>query len=123
MRDWMADLRALPGDRIDVCHEPMTERYFRAISKRMVLARWGVFLGVRPTTAASVWEIAVWLENQTSPRKAGAYACFRVFYSEEMRPLSAILFCFYDGTEKSPAFRSEEAARIYAREGEFAHGI
>jgi len=36
-------------------------------------------------------------------------------------PYYAVLFCFYDGTEASPGFRSLEAAHTFALSQGFGH--
>jgi hypothetical protein len=48
----------------------------------------------------------------TSIRGPGLYSCMRLFLAGET---VALLFCFHDGTEKSPGLRSMWAARTYAK--------
>ena len=115
-----SDLRNLPAEAISVRHEPMTERYFRAIDKRKMIARFGISLGARETGSGSSWEIAIWLQHPTGGRRCGFYANFRVFYSSKGDAVSATLFCFYDGTDKSPCFRTHASALAYA-ESEGSH--
>ena len=51
-------------------------------------------------------EIAVWAPPDAGKR-SGHYGCFRVFFKGG-EVLSAVLFCYYDGTEGSPGFTSRE---------------
>jgi hypothetical protein len=57
-------------------------------------------------------EIAVWAPPEQG-RRPGYYCCFRIYFKGDDM-VFAVLFCFYDGTEGSPGFRSFESARAYA---------
>lgn len=111
---WIAKLRALGPERIYVQHSPMTPRYGRAAQKLRYVLRASSVLGQRalvgPDTDAI--EIATWAPPQHG-RGHGYYACFRIF-RHEGEPSAAVLFCFYDGTDKSPGFKSINAATVYA---------
>lgn len=120
MNDWLGSLRAMPLDLVGVSHEPMTFRYSRAFDKRLYLLREGILLGVRSASYKQSLEIALFAEHPNGNSKHGYYACFRIFLSDENSVLSAVLFCFYDGTEKSPGFKKRDAASKYALEGGFS---
>jgi hypothetical protein len=111
--NWLSQLQTLPPDRLFVEHHPPTPRYGRAQSKLRWLVRESVLLGERPASRKSdnSVEIAVWARPATG--KHGYYSCFRLFLEGE-EVLSALLFCFYDGTEESPGFRSVDGALAYA---------
>jgi len=109
-----SDLRSLPPERVDVRHEPMTDRYFRAIDKRKMILRLGTFLGIRETRSGRSWEISMWLQHPTGRTRCGYYAVFRIFYSATNKPVSATMFCFYDGTDKSPCLKTPASALAYA---------
>jgi hypothetical protein len=106
-------LRTLPSHAIDVIHEPMTPRYARAMQMRMWLARSGIIVGQKKISHQAK-EVAVWLENPIGRKRAGLYACFRIYYSEKKGAVSATLFCFYDGTEQSPVILSLQSAQALA---------
>lgn len=111
--DLLASLRRLPADRRVVLHQPETPRYARARQKLRLLIREGEFLGARKDPErADAWLLALWAPP-FSGRGDGYYACIRLFMAEDT-PTLAVLYCFYDGTEQSPGFRSVEAARAYA---------
>ena len=117
-RDWLSEIRALPKSRVFVQHNPPTPRYGRAASKLGYLLRSAVVLGVRREGAADERvEISVWAPNAEG-RGTGYYGCFRLYFERDAVSL-ALLFCFYDGTEKSPGFRSVGAAREYSRASGF----
>ena len=109
------DLRKLPPETVDVWHKPMTERYFRAVIKRKMIIKDGIFLGTRQPEAKKAKEIAIWLQNPSGRKRCGYYTNFRFFYSTKGEPLSAVLFCFYDGTDKSPCFRTLGSAKAFAK--------
>jgi len=114
-----AQVRGLPARRIFVEHEPDTPRYQRARDCLDVILSQGLPLGVRRIADEpdAPQELALWVPP-LSGRGSGAYVCLRV-YSHEAEVTVAVLFCFYDGTEKSPVFRSYDAAVAYARDREF----
>lgn len=113
-RDWLAEVQRLTKERIFVQHNPPTPRYGRALAKLAYLIKESAYLGVRPyETAIGRVEIALWAPNPEG-RGSGYYSCFRLFLEREV-VTAALLFCFYDGTEKSPAFRTLTAAAEYAR--------
>ena len=115
MRYTLGVLQALPPEAVDVVHEPMTERYFRASDKRKLIIKTGIFLGTRRAEAINAQELAMWMPNPSGGRRCGYYANFRLFYSAEGEPLSATLYCFYDGTHKSPCLRTQGSAHAYAK--------
>ena len=114
-----SDLRSLLPERVDVRHEPMTDRYFRAIDKRKMILRFGTCLGVRETGSRRSREIAMWLQHPTGRKRCGYYATFRIFYTTRGTPVSATLFCFYDGTDKSPCLKTHASALAYAEDEGF----
>ena len=120
MNDWLGALRELPLDLVSVAHQPMTPRYSRALNKRIYLLREGIQLGERSADYKQAIEIALFEENPNGNKNSGFYACVRIFLDEKRSVLSAVIFCFYDGTEKSPGFKSVEAALKYALEGGFS---
>ena len=111
-------MAALPRTRRIVLHQPETARYQRAREKFDYLLTAAVVLGVRqqsPEVASE--EIAIWAPSANG-QSSGNYACVRLYY-ESLELTLAVLFCFYDGTERSPGFRSEGAALVYSR----SHGF
>lgn len=120
MNNWLDTLRELPLDLVGVAHQPMTLRYSRAFDKRIYLLREGILLGERSASYRQAIEIAIFAENPNSNKKPGYYACLRIFLDEKKAVLSAVIFCFYDGTEKSPGFKSVHSALKYALEGGFS---
>lgn len=120
MNNWLAALNELPLDLVSVAHQPMTPRYSRALDKRIYLIREGVLLGERSASYNNAVEIALFAENPNGSKKPGFYACIRLFLDEKKTVLSAVIFCFYDGTEKSPGYKCVDSALKYALEGGFS---
>jgi hypothetical protein len=120
MNDWLAALRELPLDLVSVAHQPMTPRYSRALDKRIYLLREAVLLGERSANYKQAIEIALFAENPNGNKKPGYYACMRIFLDEKRAVLSAVVFCFYDVSEKSPGFKNVDTALKYALEGGFS---
>jgi hypothetical protein len=120
MNNWLDALQKLPLDLVSVAHQPMTPRYSRAIDKRIYLLREGVLLGERSASYKQAVEVALFAENPNGNKKPGYYAGVRIFLDEKKTVLSAVIFCFYDGTEKSPGFKNVDAAFKYALEGGFS---
>ena len=116
--DWLAAIRGLPTTRRAVVHEPETPRYSHARLKLRHLINRGVYLGSldNPERQREI-EVAVWAPHQTG-RTIGYYGCFRIFLDTQGNALSAILFCFYDGTEGSPGLNLADA-RSFAKEQGF----
>lgn len=112
-RDWLAEVRKLPADRVFVQHNPPTPRYGRAQTKLSYVIREAVLLGTRAVPHhPSRLEIAAWA-RRPSGRGYGYYVCFRLFFA--LRELNVgVLFCFYDGTDGSPGFKSVDAASQFA---------
>lgn len=121
MRDYFSDLRSLPATRVGVRHDPMTQRYQYAAEKLERIVGDSVYVGFNLVSLPHVIEIALFLENRRSTKKPGWYTCFRLFYAADEQILSATLFGFYDGTEKSPAIYTLDAAKAYAKDGGY-HG-
>ena len=111
---WLESLRSLRDDQRAVVHQPETARYARARAKLRYLLASSVALGVRPSEigSRSAVEIACWARPSTG-RGHGYFSAFRL-YREEGVAVLGVLFCFYDGTESSPGFRSAAAARAHA---------
>ena len=112
--DCIAELQALGPEQIFVQHFPMTPRYGRAAQKLRYILRASSVLGQRAVADPGIdaVEVAVWAPPPYG-RGHGYYVCFRVFM-EDGQPSAAVLFCFYDGTGKSPGFRSMSSAMAYA---------
>jgi hypothetical protein len=116
--DWLARLRNLGPDQVFVQHRPPTPRYGRAQAKLSYLLREAILLGVKHERGTrSRVEIAIWTRPPTG-RGFGYYACFRLFF-EGTELIAALLFCFYDGTERSPGFKSVDAAIVFASHNGF----
>ncbi len=113
-QSWLEALRALPPTHVYVQHEPPTPRYGRAQAKLRHIVRASHFLGWRPGRGSGegAVDIALWCPPPHG-RGYGYYTCFRLLRSGD-DVLAAILFCFYDGTAKSPGFKSRSAAQGYA---------
>ncbi len=113
-RDWLDEVRRLPADRIFVLHNPPTPRYGRAQAKLGYLLKGSTYLGLRPhESGVDRVEVALWAPNPEG-RGHGYYACLRLFMERGVVS-AAMLFCFYDGTEKSPGMRSLMSALEFAR--------
>lgn len=116
-RDWLQDVRALPTRAVFVKHEPPTPRYGRAQAKVLYLLRESEVVGCREADYPGAVEIAAWAPSPSGG--VGYYTCFRLFLGSDQEVEAAVLFCFYDGTEKSPGFKSAQSAREFA----FTHGF
>lgn len=111
---WLEKIEKLSLRQRAVQHEPETPRYSRARSKLRYVVDHGQYLGERRAEGRRrEIEIAVWTPPERG-REPGYYGCFRIYFKGE-EVIFAVLFCFYDGTERSPGFRSIESARAYAR--------
>ncbi len=112
--NWKQILQQLTPDACFVEHHPLTPRYERAANKIEYLLENALVLGVREADSkqAGCREIAIWAPEPTR-RRDGYYACFRVFL-DDGAPSFAVLYCFYDGTDRSPGLRSAETATAYA---------
>lgn len=116
--DWIAALRELPEDALWVQHRPLTPRYVRAAAKLPALLRSAALLGTRPAENPEHTELATW-SPPPDGRGVGAYCCFRA-YGARVGPLrAAALFCFYDGRDQSPGFRTLSSAQTFARDAGF----
>ena len=116
--DWFSALLSLPPTRRTVRHRPLTPRYARANQKLSYLVRNSVFLGQQPDPERqNAVLVATWAPASTG-RGSGFYACFRIRHADG-KATSAILYCFYDGRDGSPSFKSEESARLFARQNGF----
>lgn len=114
----LEEIQGLPRTRRAVQHEPETPRYARARAKLEYVVREAVYLGTRGAEREpEAVEIAVWARPGHG-QGFGYYCCFRLFL-DKGTVRWAVLFCFYDGTEGSPGFKSVDAARAYAR----SHGF
>lgn len=119
---WLEDVRNLPPERRAVLHRPETPRYSRARSKLPYLLRASNFLGEQPDPEREfVLLIALWAPPE-SGRGHGFYSCLRLFFEGETVGV-AVLYTFYDGTERSPGFRSLEAATAYAEANGFVRAV
>ncbi len=116
--DWLGEIRRLPSSKRAVVHEPETPRYSQARTKLRYLINQGIYIGFQksPEKHREI-EIAVWAPPDAGKR-SGHYGCFRVFFKGG-EVLSAVLFCYYDGTEGSPGFTSREKAQVFARQQGF----
>ena len=106
--DWLERVRRLSAEQVFVQHNPPTPRYGRAQAKLPYLIREGRLLGSKSVDTPDRIEIALWA-RPASGRGHGYYGCFRLFL-EDGDVLAALLFCFYDGTENSPGFKTVDAA-------------
>lgn len=116
--DWLEELCNVPRGRVFVQHEPETPRYGRARAKLRYILGHGTVLGARRHTESAAVEVAVWAPPSTGLGH-GYYACFRLVRAPASE-VYALLFCFYDGTERSPGFRSAAAALTFARSQGFS---
>lgn len=109
---------SLPKSQRIVQHEPETPRYWRARRKLVYILEKSAVLGDKSLTGSySGREFATWAPAG-SGHGFGFYCCFRVYFEAEI-PTMAILYCFYDGSEGSPGFRSLESAQAYAFSRDF----
>lgn len=113
--DYFKLLIALGPAQRAVLHEPETARYSRARTKLNYLLAHATPVGIRVPggdSSTSV-ELACWA-RPSGGRGYGYFAIFRLSRSRG-NVVFATLFCFYDGTEGSPGFRSLTAADAYAQ--------
>lgn len=116
--DWLDALRQLPSGAVQVRHSPPTPRYGRAARSVPHLLRSGVILGTQPDhERPHALLLAVWAPS-TSRRSRGYYACFRLRFTDDSLS-AAVLYCFYDGRDNSPALGSPETAALFARQHGF----
>lgn len=117
--DWLALLRGIPEERRLVMHEPETPRYRQARMRLRYIVDSAEYLGMQcdPERERAVL-VAVWAPPGHG-RGAGYYCCFRIFFGEDGMPTFAVMYCFYDGTERSVSLKSLSAARAYARRHRF----
>lgn len=112
--DWLEELLGLPPDARYVKHNPASPRYFRGAQKLGYVLRNGSFLGSQPDAERSdAVCVALWAPPGHG-RGKGYYCCFRV-YVVDGKVQYAVMYCFYDGTDESPGFKTESSARAYAR--------
>ena len=116
--DWFSALCSLPPTCRAVRHRPLTPRYARASQKLAYIIDSCQFLGQQPDPERRhAMLVAVWAPPSTG-RGSGYYACFRIRFSKD-NATSAILYCFYDGTDGSPPLKSAESASHFARKHGF----
>ena len=114
---WTQAVR-LPRRLFFVLHEPETERYARAREYLKFLKESGKLLGQRiPADEIDGLEVALWAPPPDG-RGPGFYFCVRLYFDEGKVSL-ARLFCFYDGSERSPGFRTLDAAGAFASSNGF----
>lgn len=109
-------LRSLSADQIAVRHNPMSGRYQRAGTRINYLLRHGSNLGQREHDEwppHEAMEAALWAPPP-SGNGHGYYACFRVEFDDGY-PVFAVLFAFYDGTDKAPGFSTLADAKAFAQ--------
>ena len=103
-------------DRVFVHHEPWTARYIRAERdlKRVVFQ--GRLIGSKRVQSGEPgFEIVVW-NDQDFEERYGLYSVFRIYAQDNGKISSAILYCFYDGKDKSSEkFRTEASAREFMK--------
>ena len=110
--DWLDRIRNLDDRHLAVEHQPETHRYSRGRSKLRYLVNQGQILGQTAVCGReNEMEIALWSPPEQG--RSGYYSCFRIYHSKGDITF-AVLFCFYDGTENSPGFRSGDSAKEYA---------
>lgn len=117
--NWLKEIRNLLPHQLAVEHQPETPRYSRARSKLRYIVNRGMYLGKRDKKERTL-EIAVWTPSEQG-KGMGYYSCLRVYFKEDDL-LCAVLFSFYDGTEKSPGFRSFASALSFAKSENFYGG-
>lgn len=112
--NWKQSLQQLPPEACFVEHQPLTPRYERAANRLEYLLENALVLGVREADGhhTGCIEIAVWAP-EPARRGDGYYACFRVTLVDR-EPCFAVLYCFYDGRDRTPGFRSSDAAQAYS---------
>ncbi|MBU0608698.1 MAG: hypothetical protein KKI08_12490, partial [Armatimonadetes bacterium] len=93
-------------------------RYSRASQKLAYIIDNCLFLGQQADPERPhAMLVAVWAPPSTG-KGSGLYACFRIRFTED-QATSAILYCFYDGTDGSPSLKSAETAFHLARKHGF----
>lgn len=118
---WLQRLKALPEARLLVQHEPETPRYARARDKLDYLLRESSLLGTRAADYPQALELAFWAPHPRG-RESGYYWCARAFLDDQTALVGAVVFCFWDGTEASPSFKSIDAAQSHATSDGFGAG-
>lgn len=118
MSELLRAMAGLPRRMRLVLHQPETARYQRARARFDYLMEAAHVLGVRASgSSGSSLEVALWAPPPAG-QGYGLYACVRLYYDGHALNL-AVLFCFYDGTEGSPGFKSPAAALCFARSNGF----
>ena len=112
-RDTMiSDLRSLGLEGIVIRHQPLTARYLAqaSASLRQLLEKAKV-IGWREvaTKFERSIETVLFCNPAMDEGSCGLYGCFRIHYRDKL-PFEATFFCFYNGEDKSPCFRSETEA-------------
>ena len=111
-RDWLKDIRNLSPEQIIVRHLPPTDRYmFSAAAALQRVLTSGEVLGWRELSGEpkKCIEVVVWTSS-LNRGECGLYVCCRLHYGDKQSATSATIFCFYDGTEKSPCFKGKSEA-------------
>ena len=105
-------LQQLDPEKIEIKHNPMTERYrTHAFSSLVYLLKNGVCIGWRKLEKPildEMIEVVIWAEPLFAD-SCGFYSCFRLHFLQQKLE-RATFFCFYDGKDKSPCFKSQEDA-------------
>ena len=106
-------------DKFVVEHVPNSKRYNRAESLLSYIVKHSTVLATKKSderNRENAVEVALWSRNPRG-QGCGLYVVVRLFFEKETssRPYWGELFCFYDGSDKSPCLRSCENARAYAR--------
>lgn len=118
MENYLKMLKAFGPLNIDVAHNPMTARYWRAFDERTKLVAHAQVLGVRKHESGAV-ELATFLQPLDGRSRPGAYACFRMYFDTWGTLVGVKLFCYYDGKEGSPRLMTLASAQAFARDNGF----
>lgn len=102
--------------QVFVHHEPWTARYIRAERDLKRIIFQGRLIGFKSAQKGGPgFELVVWNDKDFEERY-GLYSVFRIYLQDNGKMSSAILFCFYDGKDKSSEkFRTETLAREFLK--------
>lgn len=84
----------------------------------------GEVLGWRAVESSDhpIVEVIFWVAP-FSLGQCGLYVGCRIHYEDDFRTRSASIFCFYDGTSKSPCFKTRREATKRLKQWAQQHGV
>lgn len=124
-RNWLKELQRLPAEKIMIRHNPPTDRYvYNAAVALPRILRDGEIIGWRkiPAIDGQKIELVIWAAP-LNPGQCGFYVGCRLRYGEDGPALGASIFCFYDGSDKSPCHKTKHEAVQSMRSWACSQGV